>query len=239
MSLRLAGVGAQVIGIARTASALKDLEEGIGAGGGVFCGLAGDLRDVAWAEQTGRAIVEKWGSPVLLISNAGHSIRRPLADYWDRFHDIARTAGVNYLGAVALALPILQAMVKAGEGHLLTVSSTSVDIHLPGWSAYCASKGAFEAWLRSVAPELRAAGVAVTSVHLPRAATAMSAPTAQTYHLPELSINQAADILCRAVVTRPRFVIPWWARLGAQASQISPGLLQRGWELAWRAGVRP
>ena len=239
LTRRLTAVGAEVVGIARTADDLKRLAEQIAGRGGVFHPLAGDLRDTEWATSAARSILHEFGTPDLLVSNAGHSIHRSLAEYTGRFHDIARTTGVNYLGAVALALPLLEQMMAQGRGHLVSVSTTSVDLPMPNWSAYTASKGAFEMWLNTVGPELRVAGVAVTSVHMPRVATAMSAPTAGRYRVPELSVGQAADLLCRAIVTRERLISPWWARLGAVASASLPGTLQRLWQVAWRVGLKP
>jgi len=239
MAERLAATDARVVGIARSQDDLLAVGARIAARGGVFHPIAGDLRDLDWAGETGRRIVAEFGPPEVLISNAGHSIHRPLAAYTDRFHDISRTTGVNYLGAVALALPVLAAMMGAGRGHLLSVSTTSLDLPLPGWSAYTASKAAYDSWLACVAPELRRAGIAVTSVHLPRVATAMSAPTAGHYPLPELSPEQAADVLCRAVARRPRYLVPWYARLGAATKGAAPGLVQSAWERLLALGVRP
>ena len=261
VALRLVQAGATVVAIARTGDVLADVAAQARAlGGRVHIAtqsgdaladvaaqehagrietIPGDLRDLDWAEETGRRIVREWGTPALLVSNAGHSIHRTLAESVERFHDVRRTAGVNYLGAVGLALPILQAMMADGRGHLVHVSTTNVDVPMPGWAAYTASKAAYEAWLRSVSAELRAGGVATTSIHLPRVASAMSRPTARRYPVPELSVAQAADVVCRAIVTRPRFVVPWWARAGAALDAACPGVVQRAWEVVLRAGVRP
>ena len=254
LTRRLTAVGAEVVGIARGADELARVGDEIAARGvchservgaetaakgGVFHPLPGDLRDTAWAEHAARQILRDFGTPYLLVSNAGHSIHRPLAEYTDRFHDVARTAGVNYLGPVALALPLLEQMMLRGEGHLISVSTTSVDIPLPAWSAYTASKAAFDMWLTTVGPELRAAGVAVTSVHMARVTTAMSAPTAGRYRVHEMTPAQAADILCRAIVTREPLIAPLWARLAAVASAAFPVAIQRLWQTAWQAGARP
>lgn len=103
------------------------------------------------------------------------------------------------------------------------MSSTNVDVPLPGWSVYTATKAGFDSWLAGVAPELRRHGVRVTSIHLPRVRTAMSAPTAGRYPVPELSTDQAADIICRAIVRRPRLVTPWWATAAGTAVRLVPG----------------
>ena len=239
LAVRLASVGATVVGIARSFDALDSLAAAFADAEGRFVTLHGDLRDVDWAQDAGRRVVEHFGAPAVVVSNAGHSIHRNLLAYADRVHDVTRTAGVNYLGAVGLALPLLSSMADAHEGHLISVSTTSVDVAMPGWSVYSASKSAYEMWLRCVAPDLRAAGVATTSVHMPRVATAMSAPTAGRYPVPELTVQQAADLVCRAIVTRPRYVIPWWARASAAASGAAPEAVQRVAELAIKAGINP
>ena len=236
LAYRLTDVGATVIGVARDEPALAAIQK---QAEDSFHPLRLDLRDTDAATQAARQLVARWGTPALLISNAGHSIHRYLPDYTHRFHDIARTAAVNYLGAVAFALPILGAMMDAGRGQLLSVSSTSADVPMPGWSAYTASKGAYELWLASVAPELAARGVSATSVHLPRVATAMSAPTAGHYPVPELTVAQAASVICRAIVRRPREVAPWWARAARLASASAPASVNRLWAAALRRGIHP
>jgi short-subunit dehydrogenase len=236
ISVRLAAVGAHVIGVARTEDDLARLKHRLASAAGEFDYLTGDLRQTDWAEAAGRTIIDRWGPPELVIANAGHSIRRYLDDYTDRFHDITRTAGINYLGQVAFLLPLLQAM---STGHLVGIASTSVDLPVPGWSAYTASKTAFETWLTCVAPELGARGIAVTSVHLPRVKTAMSAPTAGRYRVPELTTAQAADVLCGAIVHRPRLVVPWWARWSAVVAAAAPVSVDRLWTWALRSGLRP
>jgi len=57
-------------------------------------------------------------------------------------------------------------MRENGHGHIVNVSSVGVRV-VPGpqWGAYQASKGAFDRWLRSVAPELHVDGVDVTTVY--------------------------------------------------------------------------
>ena len=239
MARRLACVGARVVGIARSRDILAELQDQITSGGGYFHAMVGDLRDFSWAESAGREILVSHGVPSLVISNAGHSIHRSLAEYTSRFHDVERTIGVNYLGAVALTLPLVEAMMNEGRGHLIAISSTSARFPIPRWSTYTASKGAYDLWLSCVAPELRVAGVAVTNVLMPRVVTAMSAPTSGRYPVPELSVNQAADILCRAIVTRQRLVVPWWVRAASTVAAACPTTVQRAWELALKSGVQP
>ncbi|MDR0848097.1 MAG: SDR family NAD(P)-dependent oxidoreductase [Propionibacteriaceae bacterium] len=245
---RLVAVGASVVGVSRTD--LSDTNEqrdkswvtadSTSTGSrGTYTHIALDLRDTSAAEEAARRIVAEHGTPAILVSNAGHSIRRYLSDYVKRSHDLTRTAGVNYLGPAVFALPILEAMCEAGTGHLVSVSTTAVNFPLPGWSVYSASKGAYDLWLDAVAPELALDSVAVTSIRLPRVATAMSAPTAGRYPVPELSVPQAAGVVCHGLVRRPRYVEPWWSRAVGIVRSSAPGLLQSGLALALKMGVRP
>src|SRR5665648_1034434 len=120
--------------------------------GGSASALVVDLRDPDAAAAAGDRIVAEHGAPAVVVSNAGHSIHRYVTDYTDRFHDVARTAGVNYLGPVALLLRLLPPMAAARDGHVIAMSTTSVSLPFPGWSAYGASKTAFDAWLAAAAP---------------------------------------------------------------------------------------
>lgn len=229
---RLVQVGARVVAVARDEAALRALPSGVEP-------WRLDLRDTAAATAAGERIVNELGVPGLVISNAGHSIHRYLTEYADRFHDVTRLAGVNLLGPVAFLLPQLRSMMQARAGHMINVSTVNVDLPVPGWSVYTATKSGFDAWLASVAPELRQAGVRVTSLHLPRVRTGMSAPTAGRYPAPELTVTQAADVVCRAIVRRPRLVAPWWAVAGGTVMRLAPGAVDAAVARGLTAGLRP
>lgn len=226
-AIRLAGAGAHVVLLARDAGAMKQVAGRIEraaprTGGSASC-LVVDLRDPDAAAAAGDRIVTDQGAPVVVVSNAGHSIHRYVADYTDRFHDVVRTAGVNYLGPVALLLRLLPAMSAAREGHVIAVSTTSVSMPFPGWSAYGASKTAFDAWLAAAAPELALDGIATTTLRLPLVHTAMSAATPAYQRVPGLFPEDVAALVCHAVVDRPRLVEPWWSRAIGLARDVAPG----------------
>jgi NAD(P)-dependent dehydrogenase (short-subunit alcohol dehydrogenase family) len=223
---RLARAGASVVLIARDEAALERVARSIRSHGGVAHVIAADLRDPdAAGAAAERALIEA-GVPEVVISNAGHSIRRRLLDYADRPHDVTRTIGVNYVGPVALLQVLIPAMVEAGRGQVISIGSTSVDIPAPGWSVYGASKTAFDAWLRAVAPELAPHGIAVTNIHLPLVRTAMSEPTYGTSG-PAMRPVDAAKLIARAIVERPRLISPWWSRLAGGLLVAFPGLGDR------------
>lgn len=223
---RFARVGARLVLLSRDTTALEVVARSIRRRGGEAHVIAADLRDPDAAASAADRILTEVGTPLVVVSNAGHSIRRRLRDYADRPHDVTRTIGVNYVGPVALLQVLLPAMTAAGRGHVISIGSTSIDIPAPGWSVYGASKTAFDAWLRAIAPEVAADGVAVTSIHLPLVRTAMSAPTYGA-ELPAMRPVDAAKLVARAIVMRPRLISPWWSRLAGGVLVAFPGLADR------------
>src|SRR5581483_6301953 len=135
------------------------------AAGGVAYAHPADLSSPAAAAALATELLRRYRRIDVVVSNAGRSIRRSVADTADRFHDIERTAGVNYLGPVQLLLVLLPAMRAGGGGHVVNVSTAGMAAPAPHWSAYLASKAAFDTWLRSAAAELRRDRVAVSTVY--------------------------------------------------------------------------
>ncbi|MBX6749233.1 MAG: SDR family NAD(P)-dependent oxidoreductase [Micromonosporaceae bacterium] len=226
-AVRLAAAGARVVLVARTAARLAEVRQRIVAAGGTAITHPCDLSDPAAAGALAAELLETYGRVDVVVSNAGHSINRSVAATADRFHDIARTAGINYLGPVALLLGLLPAMRAAGCGHIVNVSTASLAGFPPGWSAYLASKGAFDIWLRSAAPELRRDGVTVSTIYFGMVRTRMSAPTLARWPVPAATAEEAAAMVCRAIARRPRTIWPWWARLGQPLAVAFPSLLER------------
>lgn len=230
---RLALAGGRVVLLARGNEALDTVARGIRRRGGSAGVLPVDLSDPDAAAAAGTQILDRWGTPAVVVSNAGMSLRRTLLDSRDRPQDVARTIAVNYTGPVALLRRLVPAMIAAGTGHVVSVASTSVDIPAPGWSLYGASKTAMDAWLRAVALELEPSGIAVTSIRLPLVHTAMSAPTAAYAAVPAMRPVDAAKYAARAIVERPRVLAPWWSRLAGIALAVDPRALDpalRGWD---------
>jgi NAD(P)-dependent dehydrogenase (short-subunit alcohol dehydrogenase family) len=211
-AVKLAEAGASVLLVARSEDELDALAGGITARGGHAIAFPADLTDEAIVSALAERIIEVHGPPDIVVSNAGKSIRRPLHEQYGRPHDFDRTIGINYLGPIHLLLGLLPAMRERGSGHIVNISSIGVRVPPgPRWGAYQASKGAFDMWLRSVAPELHADGIDVTSVYMALIHTRMTAPTPSLRNVPGLHPDQAADIVARAIIKRPRTIAPWWA----------------------------
>ena len=156
-------------------------------------------------------LLEAHGSIDIVVNNAGKSIRRSVALSYNRFHDWKRTIGVNYLGPVRLLLALLPEMRRRRSGHIVNVSTFGVRVPPgPRWGAYQASKAAFDTWFRTLGIEVRADGVATSTIYLSLVYTRMSAPTPTLQGLPGMYPEQAAGVIAGAIVRKTRDVAPWW-----------------------------
>ncbi|MEV5573250.1 SDR family NAD(P)-dependent oxidoreductase [Spirillospora sp. NPDC052269] len=199
-ALLLGNAGAEVVLVARRAHRLAQVAEGIDGASVHVCPC--DLTD---PDQTARLTTQilEMGGADLLINNAGHSIRRALANSRDPFNDIERQVRLNFLGALRLTLPLLADMRARGGGHIVNVSTFGTQIGaLPHFAGYLASKAAFEAFARSTAPETRGDGVRWTIINMPLVRTDMSARGGINQNS-AMSARSAARVIAHAVVHRP------------------------------------
>jgi hypothetical protein len=60
-------------------------------------------------------------------------------------------------------------------------------------------------------------------VYLALVHTRMSAPTKDFRYVPGLGPEQAADVLCHAIVDRPAAITPWWATAAGVIDDVARG----------------
>nr|WP_040736110.1 SDR family NAD(P)-dependent oxidoreductase [Nocardia tenerifensis] len=227
---KLGAAGAVVLLVARSADDLNRVAAEIEGEGGTAHVYPADLTDMDAVERLGRRLLAEHGHLDVVISNAGKSIRRPISESYDRFHDFTRTIDVNYLGPVRLLLTLLPDMRERGQGHIVNISTWGVLAPpAPRWAAYGASKTAFDVWLRSVAAEVSGDGVTTTSVYMPLVRTRMSAPT-DFSRVPGLTVDEAADLVCHAVTAKPREIAPWWSAPVQAWTSLTRNQVQRFFE---------
>lgn len=211
LALRLGRAGARVFLLARSEECLVQVRDQITEAGGRAEYLVVDLRDSEQVDSVSQELLGKCPQIDLVVHNAGKSIKRSLHHSLQRPHDFERCMGVNYLGPVRLQLALLPGMMESKGGQIVNVSSVSVRLNPSAhWAAYHCSKTAFDQWLGAAVPELRQYHIAVSSVYLGLVHTRMSAPTEAYAKMPGLTADQAAAVLCRAIVRRPRVLQPWW-----------------------------
>ena len=114
----------------------------------------------------------------VLINNAGRSIRRPLAESLERWHDVERTMTLNYYSPLRLIRGLAPGMLERGDGHIINVATWGVlSESSPLFAVYNASKSALRAVSRVIETEWAASGVHSTTLYYPLVETPMIAPT--------------------------------------------------------------
>jgi NAD(P)-dependent dehydrogenase (short-subunit alcohol dehydrogenase family) len=170
----------------------------------------------------------------VLVNNAGRSIRRSIQLSEDRFHDFERTIQLNYFGAIKMIMALLPHWRERGSGHVVNVSSIGVQTAPPRFSAYVASKGALDAWTRVVSSEVIGDGVSFTTIHMPLVRTPMIAPTKLYDHFPTISPDEAADLICEAIRTRPKQINTRLGTAGEVLYALAPKAVDQILHMAYK-----
>jgi NAD(P)-dependent dehydrogenase (short-subunit alcohol dehydrogenase family) len=237
-ALRVGAAGGKVILVARTAEKLEETKREIEDLGGVAFVHRCDLSDMADIERLAKEVLDEHGRVDVLVNNAGRSIRRSISLSYDRFHDFERTMQLNYFGAVRLILSLLPVMRTPSDGrkggHIINISSIGVQTNTPRFSAYVASKAALDAFSRCIASEVIDDGVYLTTIHMPLVRTPMIAPTTMYDRFPTITPAEAADMICKAMIRRPKKVGTTLGNAGELAYQVAP----RGVDVILNAGYK-
>jgi NAD(P)-dependent dehydrogenase (short-subunit alcohol dehydrogenase family)/thioester reductase-like protein len=226
-ALRVGAAGGKVILVARGVEALEQTRLEIADLGGTAYVHRADLSDMNDIERMAKEVLQEHGRVDVLINNAGRSIRRSIALSYDRFHDFERTMQLNYFGAVRLILSLLPVMRQTSPdgrrgGHIINVSSIGVQTNTPRFSAYVASKAALDAFSRCIASEVIDDGIHLTTIHMPLVRTPMIAPTKMYDRFPTITPAEAADMICRSMIRRPKKVGTTLGNAGELAYQVAP-----------------
>ena len=220
---KLAESGAHVVTIARDKELLDEVVTEFSAAGLKLHAYVGDLADMASADAITQQILAEHGMVDILINNAGRSIRRAIENSFERFHDFERTMQLNYFGSLKVSMAVLPKMIEQKRGHIINISSIGVLTNAPRFSAYVASKSALDAWTRCAASEFADRGIYFTTINMPLVKTPMIAPTKIYDQVPTLTPEEAAALICDAIIHKQVRVA---TRLGI-SGQVLHALLPR------------
>lgn len=178
---------------ARLDAAVAELEAEAPEGakvGAVEC----DVTDEDAVAAAVAATVELAGNLRLCVASAGTGTVGPVlrlpADQWRQVLDI------NLTGAFFTLKHAADAMVRAGGGAFVGLSSIAAPLTHPYMSAYCVSKAGLEALVRTAADELGRAGVRCNAVRPSLVPTELAAPLEQDPAV-------LADYLAQMPISRP------------------------------------
>ena len=162
IALAFAAAGARVAATGRNGEELKSLAKEIEDMGGECLVFAADLADAGECEAMAARFCAQLGVVDILVNNAGLSIPERLLDldaaHWDT------TIAVNLRAPALVTKVVARAMIAAGGGAVVNVSSNACMAGIEEHAAYCASKFGLEGITKVMAVELGPHNVRVNSV---------------------------------------------------------------------------
>ncbi len=221
-ALKIARAGGIPLLVARSADKLEETRQEIQDNGGTAYAYSADIADMASIDALVERVLADHPAVDILINNAGRSIRRSVALSYDRFHDYERTIQLNYLGTIKLIMGLLPSMRERKAGLIVNVSSIGVQTNPPRFSAYVASKAALDAWTRVVGSESIGDNVHFTTIHMPLVRTPMIAPTKMYDSFPTISPEEAAELICEAIRSKPKQINTRLGTFGEVAYALFP-----------------
>ncbi|KQS68264.1 SDR family NAD(P)-dependent oxidoreductase [Modestobacter sp. Leaf380] len=158
----LAARGVRVVLAGRSSEHLESAAAGITAAGGTAVAVPTDVTDADSVTHLFATANEAFGRVDVLVNNAGITTQVNVVDLdeteWDRVFD------TNVRGMFLCTRAAGRLFAEARSGRVVNVASVFGLLGRPGFSAYCASKGAVINFTRSVASEWSRFGAQVNAV---------------------------------------------------------------------------
>ncbi len=148
----LAAAGAHVILVARTASALEEIEDRIHQAGGSATIAPLDLTDGDSIGKLAVAVAQRWGKLDILVLNAAMlGSLTPVQDIDPK--EYSRVLSLNVLAPQALIAAFDPLLKKSERADVVALTSSVGAEPRAFWGAYGSSKAALETLLRAYADE--------------------------------------------------------------------------------------
>jgi 3-oxoacyl-[acyl-carrier protein] reductase len=162
IALKLAGAGADVACLSRTAQNAETVAAEVRALGRKAWACAVDVADSKAVAVTAEKIVADAGAVHILVNNAGITrdglLLRMSEEDWDSVLD------TNLKGAFAFTKALARGFIKQRSGRIINVASVIGLIGNAGQCNYAASKAALIGFTKSVARELASRGITVNAL---------------------------------------------------------------------------
>lgn len=173
MARALAGRGARVGILGRSAEKNKLMVASIQAAGGEALGLVADVLDQAALEAARQQVLDKWGRIDILINGAGGNMPGaaipPGENFFDDhpFANYKRVFELNLDGTVLPTMVFGKAMARQKSGSIINISSMTAAqavTRVPGYSTAKAAVDCFTRWLAVEAALKFGEGVRVNAI---------------------------------------------------------------------------
>ena len=158
----LAGAGFAVIGTATSSAGAEQITARFVERNFVGQGMVLNVNDAASISLLLKEVEENFGSPTVLVNNAGitkdNILLRMKEDEWS---DVVNT---NLNAVFRLSKACVRAMTKAKWGRIVNISSVVGSMGNSGQSNYSATKAGVEGFSRALAKELGSRNITVNTV---------------------------------------------------------------------------
>ena len=183
-----------------------------------------DVRDKTALANAANHYVQQFGTPNIVIANAGVS-RGTLTEFAEDTEAFQAIMDINVLGMVHTFQPFISAMKQAGQGQLVGVASVAGIRGLAGAGAYSASKAAAINYLESLRIEMAPYSINVTTIAPGYVRSPMT--DVNQFGMPFLlDADVFAKRFVKAVAAKKRFaVIPWQMSLVVKIMRLIPPCL--------------
>jgi 3-oxoacyl-[acyl-carrier protein] reductase len=124
--------------------------------------LTGDVADASQVMACARQVTARWGGIDVWVNNASRLLVKPFLDMQPA--DWSELLGSNLMGYVHGCRAALEAMLPAGRGHIINISSVTDQQPIAGLTAYVTAKGGVVGLTKSLAVEFAPRGIVINAV---------------------------------------------------------------------------
>ncbi len=198
-ALAFARRGLSVALLGHPSARLEEAADCVRSLGALARAFACDVSDADGVERAAGEVLATMGIPRVVVNNAGivergKRVHETSAEDWDR------VIAVNLRGPFLISRAFLPAMLAAGRGRFVHVSSISATIGSPGAASYAASKWGLVGLAKSLAEELRGTGLQSAAVLPGSVDTDMLVGSG---FAPQMSANDVARMIVLAALDAP------------------------------------
>ncbi|WP_020563277.1 3-oxoacyl-ACP reductase FabG [Methylosarcina fibrata] len=156
---RLAGDGFFVVGTATTDNGAQAISAYLGENGK---GLKLDVADAESVAEVTKTVNDEFGTPVVLVNNAGitrdNLLMRMKDEEWDSI------ISTNLTSVYRMSKAVLRGMMKAKTGRIINISSVVGATGNAGQANYAAAKAGIVGFTKSMAKEVGSRNITVNTV---------------------------------------------------------------------------